>query len=665
MCNSWSSSIADSYARYHLVKIKANNMAIIYHTKGADPKKWNDTQADYPINKSIHQLFESQVERTPEAVALVFENEQLTYRELNCRANQLAHYLRNVGVGPEVLVGICVERSLEMVVGIIGILKAGGAYVPLDPTYPKERLAFMLQDSQVSILLTQQHLIENLTEGEAQIVCLDSEWEAIAQESEDNLVSEVTENLAYVIYTSGSTGKPKGVLVSHYNIVRLFEATQSWFHFNERDVWTLFHSYAFDFSVWELWGALLYGGRLVVVPYWVSRSPEEFYNLLCKEQVTVLNQTPSAFCQLIQVEESRKVTKEHHLRLVIFGGEALQLQSLKPWFERYGDERPRLVNMYGITETTVHVTYRPLTIADVNEGKGSVIGVPIPDLQVYVLDQYQKPVPIGVAGEMYIGGVGLSRGYLNRPELTTERFIPNPFSDRSEAYLYKSGDLGRYLSNGDLEYLGRIDHQVKIRGFRIELGEIESALAQHPSVKQSVVIIREDIPGDKRLVAYVRLAQKQAFRAQEFRSFLQSKLPDYMVPSTFLLLDALPLTPNGKVDRCALPAPDSSQLDQSATFVAPRTPVEQQLADIWASVLKLEQVGIHNNFFELGGHSLLATQVMSRLRQAFGVELPLRTLFEAPTVADLGDRLETVRWVVQDLQADQSDTMGDYEEGEL
>lgn len=622
MCNWWSSSIADSYARYHLVKIKANNMAIIYHTKGADPKKWNDTQADYPINKSIHQLFESQVERTPEAVALVFENEQLTYRELNCRANQLAHYLRNVGVGPEVLVGICVERSLEMVVGIIGILKAGGAYVPLDPTYPKERLAFMLQDSQVSILLTQQHLIENLTEGEAQIVCLDSEWEAIAQESEDNLVSEVTENLAYVIYTSGSTGKPKGVLVSHYNIVRLFEATQSWFHFNERDVWTLFHSYAFDFSVWELWGALLYGGRLVVVPYWVSRSPEEFYNLLCKEQVTVLNQTPSAFCQLIQVEESRKVTKEHHLRLVIFGGEALQLQSLKPWFERYGDERPRLVNMYGITETTVHVTYRPLTIADVNEGKGSVIGVPIPDLQVYVLDQYQKPVPIGVPGEMYIGGVGLSRGYLNRPELTTERFIPNPFSDRSEAYLYKSGDLGRYLSNGDLEYLGRIDHQVKIRGFRIELGEIESALAQHPSVKQSVVIIREDIPGDKRLVAYVRLDQKQAFRAQEFRSFLQSKLPDYMVPSTFLLLDALPLTPNGKVDRCALAAPDSSQLDQSATFVAPRTPVEQQLADIWASVLKLEQVGIHNNFFELGGHSLLATQVMSRLRQAFGVELP-------------------------------------------
>lgn len=641
-------------------------MATIYGTTGADTRKWNNTQADYPINKCIHELFESQVEHTPEAIAVVFENEQLTYRELNCRANQLAHYLQKQGVRPEVLVGIYVERSLEMVMGILGILKAGGAYVPLDPTYPKERLVFMVQDSQVSILLTQQHLVEKLTEGEAQIVCLDSEWQAIAQESEDNPVREVTaENLAYVIYTSGSTGKPKGVLVSHYNVVRLFEATQSWFHFNERDVWTLFHSYAFDFSVWELWGALLYGGRLVVVPYWVSRSPEEFYNLLCKEQVTVLNQTPSAFCQLIQVEESRKVTKEHHLRLVIFGGEALQLQSLKPWFERHGDERPRLVNMYGITETTVHVTYHPLTITDVNEGKGSVIGVPIPDLQVYVLDQYQEPVPIGVPGEMYIGGVGLSRGYLNRPELTTERFISNPFSDRSEAYLYKSGDLGRYLPNGDLEYLGRIDHQVKIRGFRIELGEVEAVIAQYPGVKQNVVLIKEDIPDDKRLVAYVHLDQKQNFRRQEFRSFLQSKLPDYMLPSSFVLLDALPLTSNGKVDRCALPAPDSSRPDQSATFVAPRTPVEQQLADIWASVLKLERVGIHNNFFELGGHSLLATQIMSRLRETFGVELPLRTLFEAPTVADLGDRLETVRWVVQDLQAHQSDTMGDYEEGEL
>ena len=438
--------------------------------------EWNDTEAEYPKDKCIHQLFEEQVERTPDYVAVVFEDQKLTYRELNARANQLAHYLQKLGVGPEVLVGICVERSPLMVIGLLGILKAGGAYVPLDPTYPKERLTFMLQDSQVSILLTQKHLVEQFTEGEVQLISLDSEREAIAQEREDNPVSEVTdENIAYVIYTSGSTGQPKGVLVSHYNVVRLFEATKSWFNFNESDVWTLFHSYAFDFSVWELWGALFYGGRLVVVPYWVSRSPDAFYNLLGKEQVTVLNQTPSAFRQLIWAEESADVTKEDHLchlRLVIFGGEALQLESLKSWFESHGDERPQLVNMYGITETTVHVTYHPLTLADVNEAKGSVIGIPIPDLQVYVLDRYQQPVPIGVPGEMYIGGAGLSRGYLGRPELTTERFIPNPFSDKPEAYLYKSGDLARYLSNGDLEYLGRIDYQVKIRGFRIELGEL-------------------------------------------------------------------------------------------------------------------------------------------------------------------------------------------------
>jgi amino acid adenylation domain-containing protein len=312
--------------------------------------EWNNNQTFYPQDKCIHQLFEEQVERTPDYVAVVFEDQELTYRELNAKANQVAHYLQKLGVEPEKLVGICVERSLLMVVGLLGILKAGGAYVPLDPNHPQERLAFMLEDAQVSVLLTQQTLVHQLTEGEAQMVCLDSEWKAIAQESKENPVSKVTaENLAYVIYTSGSTGKPKGVLVSHYNVVRLFEATQSWFHFNERDVWTFFHSYAFDFSVWELWGALFYGGRCVVISYWVSRSPDAFYDLLCKEQVTVLNQTPSAFRQLIQVEESGKVTKKHHLRLVIFGGEALQLESLKPWFERHGDERPQLVNMYGIT----------------------------------------------------------------------------------------------------------------------------------------------------------------------------------------------------------------------------------------------------------------------------------------------------------------------------
>ncbi|MBD2776531.1 non-ribosomal peptide synthetase [Iningainema tapete] len=466
--------------------------------------KWNNTGIQYPQKKSIHQLFEEQVELNPDAVAVVFENQQLTYRQLNERANQLAHYLRTKGVEPEVLVGICLERSLEMVVGILGILKAGGAYVPLDPSYPTERLAYTLLDAEVTVLLTQKSLLPSLPENQAFVVCLDADWEVISTCSRENAVSSSQpNNLAYVIYTSGSTGRPKGVLVNHQNVIRLFAATQSWYHFCASDVFTLFHSIAFDFSVWELWGALLYGGRLVIVPYWVSRDPRAFHTLLRQEQVTVLNQTPSAFRQLIRVEELAGTEESKlSLRLVIFGGEALEPQSLKPWFERYGDRCPQLVNMYGITETTVHVTYRPLTIADVHASK-SLIGKPIPDLQLYILDEQLKPVPIGIRGEMYIGGAGLARGYLNRPELTAERFITNPFSDDLHDRLYKTGDLARYLENGDIEYLDRIDNQVKIRGFRIELGEIEAALVKHPEVREAVVIARSDQPGDKHLVAYV------------------------------------------------------------------------------------------------------------------------------------------------------------------
>ena len=393
--------------------------------------KWNDTHTNYPSDKCIHQLFEEQVQRTPDAAAVVFDNQQLTYQQLNCRANQLAHYLRSLGVKPDTLVGLCVERSLEMVVGLLGILKASGAYVPLDPDYPQDRLAYMLNDSQVSVLLTQEKLLTSLPEHGARVVCLDKNWEDISTESKDNPISGSTnDNLAYVIYTSGSTGQPKGVLVNHYNVVRLFAATNSWYHFNQQDVWTMFHSYAFDFSVWEIWGALLYGGRLVVVPYLVTRSPEAFYQLLCQEKVTILNQTPSAFRQLIQAEQSKAIVGDLKLRLVIFGGESLELKSLQPWFEGHGDQSPQLVNMYGITETTVHVTYRPLSKADLN-GTASVIGRPIRDLQVYVLDEHLQPVPIGVAGEMYIGGAGVARGYLNRPELTVERFISNPFQKSS------------------------------------------------------------------------------------------------------------------------------------------------------------------------------------------------------------------------------------------
>ena len=415
--------------------------------------EWNETEVAYPKSVCLHQLFEAQVERTPEAVAVVCEEQRFTYRELNRRANHLAHHLKGLGVGKEVLVGICVERSLAMVIGLLGILKAGGAYVPLDPAYPKQRLAFMLEDTQASVLLTQERLVSGLPRHRAQIVCLDANRESIAQESEANPASTARpDNLAYVIYTSGSTGKPKGVLVSHYNVVRLFAATQPWFRFDEHDVWTLFHSIAFDLSVWELWGALLYGGRLVVVPYWVSRSPDAFYDLLSQEQVTVLNQTPSAFRQFIWAEESAGATKDLALRLVLFAGETLEFQNLRPWFGRHGDQCPQLVNMYGITETTVHVTYRPLLAADASITSCSMIGGPIPDLQVFVLDRYLQPVPLGVPGELYVGGAGLARGYLNQPQLTTERFIPHPFSDEPGARLYKTGDLARYRPDGDLEY---------------------------------------------------------------------------------------------------------------------------------------------------------------------------------------------------------------------
>ena len=972
--------------------------------------EWNNTQVDYSQIKCIHTLFEEQVERTPDAIAVVFENQQLTYTELNGRANQLAHYLQKLGVKADTLVGICVERSLEMMVGLLGILKAGGAYVPLDPEYPQERLSFMLEDSQVKVLVTQAKLVKSIPEHQAQLICLDTEWEKIAQNITSNPESAAKpENLTYIIYTSGSTGKPKGVLVNHANVVRLFAATDSWYHFNPQDVWTLFHSYAFDFSVWEMWGALLYGGRLIIVPYLVTRSPESFLKLLCQEKVTILNQTPTAFRQLIQAEQA--TDNDLSLRLVIFGGESLEINSLQPWFDRHGDQFPQLVNMYGITETTVHVTYRPLSMADVNS-TASVIGRPLPDLQVYLLDQYLQPVPVEVPGEMYVGGAGVTRGYLNRPELTTERFIPSLFENSNPQpptpKLYKTGDLARYLPDGNIEYLGRIDNQVKIRGFRIELGEIEAVIGQNEDVQSACVIAREDNPGDKRLVAYVVPQQKNQpnkkspvtyvvaqqknlksskkpenlstdkvelwpsiaeyyvyddllyyamtndhrrndsykvainqlvkdkivveigtgkdailsrfcveggakkiyaierneetchkalalikelgltdkitiihgdanlvelpeladvcvseivgaiggsegaaiiinntrrflkpdglmipersvtkmavvtlpdeilhhpqfsqtpayytqkifeqvgypfdlrvcikkfpqanvlstvdvledlnfneyispefchevnfeiqkngrmdgflvwlnlhtiageeidilkheycwlpvyfpvfepsikvesgdiikavcertlcennlnpdyaikghllkkngeiinfeyvsyhyknnFRQRPFyqrlfpnydevnnnysdhlgqslKANLKKLLPDYMVPSAFVVLDAFPLTPNGKIDRRALPAPD---LQGKGEYIAPRNPIEEKIAQIWAEVLKLERVSIEDNFFELGGHSLLATQVISRCQEAFEIYLPLRYLFESPTIAQL------------------------------
>jgi amino acid adenylation domain-containing protein len=597
-------------------------------------EEWSRTEAEYPADRCIHELFEAQAARTPGAIAAAYQGEALSYAELNARANQLAHSLRRRGVGPEVRVGICLERSLEMVVGILAILKAGGAYVPLDPAYPADRLAFILADSATPVLLTREALRAVLPAREGvEVVSLDGAAEEIAAESKDNPQSGAgPDSLAYVIYTSGSTGAPKGALIEHRNVARLFSATDAWFGFGPDDVWTLFHSYAFDFSVWELWGALLYGGRVVVVPLDVSRDPEAFHALVQREGVTVLNQTPSAFRQFIRVDGERG--GELALRNVIFGGEALEPASLREWVERRGAETPRLVNMYGITETTVHVTYRPLSREDVFGGSGSPIGRAIPDLRLYVLDAARRPVPVGVPGELYVGGAGVARGYLNRPELAEARFVDDPFAP---GRLYRTGDRVRWMADGTLEYLGRLDEQVKIRGFRIELGEIEARLAEHAAVREVVVLAREDVPGDRRLVAYVA----GAVEADALRAHVRQSLPEYMVPSAFVVLDRLPLTANGKVDRKALPAPDLASAEEK--YVAPRTPVEEVLAGIWAEVLRLERAGVEESFFELGGHSLLATRVVSRIREVFGVELPLRALFEGPTVAELAVRVEEIR----------------------
>ena len=422
--------------------------------------EWNVAGIEDPAVPCVHECFEEQVERTPNAVAVSYKNLPLTYSELNQRANQLAHYLRKLGVGPDSRVGICLERGFEMLVGLLAVLKAGGAYVPLDPAYPRERLHFMLHDSAPAVLLTQKHLRGLFTGISEELPVLDvvtgRAWDVEPATNPDRVSVGLTpQNVAYVIYTSGSTGTPKGVMVEHANVVRLFTSTDAWFHFNANDVWSLFHSYAFDFSVWEIWGALFYGGRLIIVPKDVTRSPDDFYELLCRERVTVLNQTPSAFRQLISAQG--KSIKSHQLRYVVFGGEALETAMLKPWYEQNQGCPTQLINMYGITETTVHVTYRPLTQVDTERRGGSPVGCRIPDLRVYILDGQRQPVPVGVAGELYVGGAGVARGYLNRPEMTAERFLRDPFLEQARATVYKTGDLGRWLGNGEIEFLGRND----------------------------------------------------------------------------------------------------------------------------------------------------------------------------------------------------------------
>ncbi|WP_420920855.1 amino acid adenylation domain-containing protein [Burkholderia pseudomallei] len=636
---------------------------------------WNATERDYPIEQCIHQLFEAQVDRKPEAIALTFDGRRLSYAELNARANRLAHYLQARGVGPDRLVALCAERGIEMVVGLLAILKAGGAYVPLDPAYASDRLRGIVEDSQPALVLADAVGRAALGELDGALPVIDLETDALRWRempaTNPEVASQHVHHLAYVIYTSGSTGRPKGVMVEHAQVVRLFGATQAWFGFDERDVWTLFHSYGFDFSVWEMWGALLHGGRLVIVPTEVTRTPSAFFALLCAEGVTVLNQTPSAFQALMSAQEEREeaalkadVDAEaeaagnieranvvaHRLRYVIFGGEALEPRTLASWYARHG-ERTQLVNMYGITETTVHVTYCALRAEDAMRLGASPIGVRIPDLQLYVLDARREPVPMGVTGELYVGGAGVARGYLNRPELTRERFIDDPFV--AGGRLYKTGDLARWRTDGSLEYLGRNDFQVKIRGFRIELGEIEAQLAKVTGVREVVVLARDSAAEmrdnatpnapmpksssetEKRLVAYYTGdADVAALRAQAAQH-----LPSYMVPSAYVRLDAWPLTPNGKLDRRALPAPADDAYAR-AEYEAPQGAKEEALAAIWRELLHVERVSRHDNFFELGGHSLLAIGVIERMRRE-GLHTDVRSIFNAQTLSDLAARAQT------------------------
>ncbi|UXE58892.1 MAG: non-ribosomal peptide synthase/polyketide synthase [Woronichinia naegeliana WA131] len=603
----------------------------------------HNTEVDYPVDKCIHQLFEEQVERTPNAVAVVFENQQLTYSELNCRANQLAHYLQKLGVKADTLVGICVERSLEMMVGLLGILKAGGAYVPLDPEYPQERLSFMLEDSQVEVLLTQNKLVKLLAQNQEYIVCLDSDWQNISQADENNLNITVTpNNLAYVIYTSGSTGQPKGVYCNHLGVVNLYTDFQTKKPLCVGDRCSLWTSLNFDVSVYEVFSALLSGATLHITPEFIRSDAFKFINWLYSEQISSAYIPPFMLNNFSDYLE--QAVNHISLRRLLVGVEPINEKLLISISQRISGLQ--IINGYGPTETTICSTLYSIKTERISNGN-TPIGKPVQNTKIYLLDNQMQPVPIGVQGELHIGGAGLARGYLNRPQLNAEKFIPNPFDKAKGSKLYKTGDLCRYLPDGNIEYLGRIDNQVKIRGFRIELGEIETVLSQHSTVKTAIVIAREDETEQKRLVAYI-VPQAEGISAQqeqsllavnELRQFLKTQLPEYMIPSAFVILESLPLTPNGKVDRRALPAPDFQSEEQ---YVAPRNPIEEILSAIWVKVLKVEQVGIHDNFFELGGHSLLATQLISHIRKAFQVEMPLRELFVAPTVAALAQVIRRV-----------------------
>lgn len=598
-------------------------------------RTWNNTTTNYSEEKCIHELFEAQVERTPDAVAVVFKEEQLTYRELNLRANQLAHHLQALGVKPEVLVGLCTQRSIEMIIGLLAIFKAGGAYVPIDPTYPQQRLALVLNDAQIAVLITEQHLLAKLPAHTAKVVCLDEvHWQDVASEIPQNPVNQTTPtNLAYVIYTSGSTGTPKGVTIQHQSLVNFVQAAIAEYELQPQDRILQFASISFDAACEEIFPCLLHGATLVLRTDEMLVSIEAF-NQKCQEHCISVLDLPTAFWHQLTSELATSAFKlPESLRLVIIGGEKALPDKVNTWRQQV--PRIRLINSYGPTETTVVATVCDLATVEAQVP----IGKAIANVQTYVLDSDLQPVPIGIWGELYVGGIGVARGYLHQPELTAQKFIPNPFSDRLGSRLYKTGDRVRYRSDGQIEFNGRVDNQVKIRGFRIELGEIEALIDEHPYVRQATVISRKDVSDSQQLVAYVvaNTPLQQMSNTQVvslLRQYLEEKLPNYMMPAAFVLLEALPLTPNGKIDRKALPEPDRIRPELEETYIAPQTTVEKQLAVIWAQVLGLEKVGINDKFFELGGDSILSLQVISKANLA-GLHLTPKQLFQHQTIAEL------------------------------
>jgi amino acid adenylation domain-containing protein len=600
--------------------------------------EWNDTRTDYPNDCCLHQLFEVNEKKRPNAFALIFKEEQVTYSELNRRANQLAHHLRSLGVSPEVRVGICVERSVEMVVAILGTLKAGGAYVPLDPTYPRERLAFMLEDAKVSVLLTQQRLLAGLPEHRATVACLDTGWEVISRESVDSVKSEVTvENLAYVIYTSGSTGRPKGITLRHSGVVNNLVDLNRSFEIGVEDRILAISSPSFDMCVYEVLGTLAAGATIVMPDASVAKDPSHWAKLIVKHRVTVWNSAPQLLEMLVSYVEDRAELRPRFLRVAILGGDWVPVTL--PARLKALAENVKVIVLGGATEASIHSIVYPVEKADPS-WRSIPYGRPMANQHAYILDPYLQPVPVGVPGELHLGGVGLARGYFDRPDLTAEKFIPNPFGQQPGDRLYKTGDLARYMPDGNIELIGRVDYQVKIRGHRIELGEIIAALKQHPTIQQAVVVAREDEPGNKRLVAYVVCDFTSDKPTQsELRNTLKKQLPDYMIPPVIVVLDKMPLSPNGKVDRRALPAPQAVRSQLEKAFVPARTELEHLLVGMWQSILGIERIGITDKFFELGGNSIQAAAFINKIQDQLAEIIHLVAIFDAPTVADFASYL--------------------------